>query len=140
MSQAAREDGSLANTASLRVSSGPLAGPVLTRLVSMVLARANCPIDRLDDAMLVCDTVSAHAPAHASDGRLAFTVATDAHGLELRVGGLAEQGARRLVQDAALPGVGNVLERVVDELGFEPGHDSPAEELVLQMCFQASRA
>jgi hypothetical protein len=116
---------------SLRLATGPLAGPVLCRVVSMVLARAACPMDRLDDAMLVCDTLSAHAPTYAGDGHLAFTVTTREHGLELRVGELAEEGARRLVDDAAVPGVGNVLERVADELRIAPS----GRELVLGLSF-----
>ncbi len=40
---------------SLRLANGPLAAPVLCRVVSMVLARAEARLNRLDDAMLVCD-------------------------------------------------------------------------------------
>src|ERR1019366_10383537 len=55
------------NSVSLRLANGPLSGPVLCRVVSMVLVRADCPMDRLDDAMILCDALSAHAPAHAND-------------------------------------------------------------------------
>ena len=61
----------------LRVANGPLAGPVLNRVVSMVLARAACPLDRLDDALILCDAISAHAPAHARDGHLSFTLTAE---------------------------------------------------------------
>ena len=88
--------------------------------------------------MILCDTLSAHAPAHARDDHLAFTMATDSQGIELRVGELAEQGAGGLLADAAVPGVGNVLERLSDELRIEPsctaaGHRR--EELVLTLRF-----
>jgi hypothetical protein len=122
----------------LRVASGPLAAPVLGRVISMVLARADCPMDRLDDAMILCDALSAHAPAHARDGHLAFTMATDERGIELRVGELAEQGARGLLADAEVPGVGNVLERLSDELRIEPSSSAQtgdAGELVLTLRF-----
>jgi hypothetical protein len=125
-----------ANSVTLRVASGPLAAPVLSRVISMVLARADCPMDRLDDAMILCDALSAHAPAHARDGHVSFTMATDEQGIELRVGELAEQGADRLLADAAVPGVGNVLERISDELRVQPssaGHLH--EELVLVLRF-----
>jgi hypothetical protein len=122
------------NSARLRVATGPLAGPVLCRVVSMVLARADCPVDRLDEAMLICDALSAHAPAHADDGHLAFTLHTDQHGLQLRIGELAEQGARELLRDAAMPGVGNVLEQLSNELRIERV-DEHREELVLTMSF-----
>jgi hypothetical protein len=127
-----------ANSVTLRVASGPLAAPVLGRVISMVLARADCPMDRLDDAMILCDALSAHAPAHARDGHLAFTMATDERGIELRVGELAEQGARGLLADAEVPGVGNVLERLSDELRIEPSSSAQtgdAGELVLTLRF-----
>jgi len=123
------------SSASLRLASGPLVGPVLCRVVSMVLARANCPMDRLEDAMLICDALSAHAPAHTADGHLAFAVSARGGEFELRVGELAEQAASRLVADAVLPGVGNVLERVTNELRIEPSADGAGEELVLGLVF-----
>jgi hypothetical protein len=123
------------SSASLRLARGPLVGPVLCRVVSMVLARANCPMDRLDDAMLICDALSAHAPTHAADGCLAFAVSARGGEFELRVGELPEQAAKRLVQDAVLPGVGNVLERMTDELRIEPSADGAGEELVLGLVF-----
>jgi hypothetical protein len=92
-------------------------------------------MDRLDDAMLVCDAIAAHAPAHSFDGHLTFTVATREHGAELRVGELAEQGARKLLEDTAVPGVGNVLERIADELRIQPSADGASEDLVVALRF-----
>ncbi|HEY5045677.1 MAG TPA: hypothetical protein VII53_07450 [Solirubrobacteraceae bacterium] len=124
------------NSVSLRLANGPLAAPVLGRVVSMVLARADCPMDRLDDALIVCDTLSAHAPAYASDGHLTFTVATSTREIELRVCELAAQGAVKLLADAAVPGVGNVLERLSDELQIEQaGDDGSRESLILTLRF-----
>jgi hypothetical protein len=108
-------------------------------VISMVLARADCPMNRLDDAMILCDALSAHAPAHARDGHVSFTMATDERGIELRVGELAEQGASGLLAAADVPGVGNVLERLSDELRIEPPAASAqlgrAQELVLTLRF-----
>jgi hypothetical protein len=125
------------NSVTLRLANGPLSAPVLGRVISMVLARADCPLNRLDDAMILCDALSAHAPAHAYDGHIAYTMATDTRGIELRVSELAEQGAGGLLADAAVPGVGNVLERLCDELRIEPAvaGGSSHEELVLRLRF-----
>lgn len=124
----------------LRLANGPLAAPVLGRVISMMLARANCPMNRLDDALILCDALSAHAPTHARDGHIVFTMATDARGIELRVGELAERGASELLAEADVPGVGNVLERLSDELRIEPAPPIAAElaraqELVLRLRF-----
>lgn len=130
-----RDELAYESSASLRLAKGPLVGPVLCRVVSIVLARANCPMDRMDDAMLICDALSAHAPSHTVDGHLAFAVSARGGQFELRVGELAEQAASRLVEDAVLPGVGSVLERMTDELRIEPAADGAGEELVLGLSF-----
>ena len=56
------------------IAAGPLVGPVLRRVVGMFAARADLPLDRLDDAVLVADVVAARAPAHVA----AETVDVDA--------------------------------------------------------------
>jgi hypothetical protein len=135
-STATQEDSPAENSVILRLANGPLAAPVLGRVVSMVLARADCPINQLDDALTLCDELSAHAPAHSYDGHVTFTVATDRQGIELRVGELAEQGAGKLLADAIVPGVGNVLERLSDELRIEPASARHLrEELILTLRF-----
>lgn len=123
------------STASLRLARGPLVAPVLCRVVSMLLARANCPMDRLDDALLICDALSAHAPDHVRDGSLAFALCARERCLELRLGELPPQSAQQLVSASVVPGVGNVLERMADELRVEPAVDGAHEELVLELRF-----
>jgi hypothetical protein len=125
------------NEATVAVRKGPLVGPVLGRVVGMLAARAQCPIDRLDDAMLLTDAVAAHAPAHTSDGHVRVVVAADEGGLELRVGALARDGANGLLADADLPGVGNVFERVADEVHTRAAGDGRGE-LVLRLRFAAA--
>lgn len=121
------------NVTRVRVSSGPLMGPVLWRVVSMVLARADWPVDRLDEALLVCDALCAHAPAHTSDGRLTFSVEADEQEAELRVRDLTSEGAGALVRDAILPVVGNVLERIAERVSIEPEDRGGGSQLVLTL-------
>jgi hypothetical protein len=121
------------NEATVRVRTGPLVAPVLSRVVGMLAARAQCPIDRLDDAMLLTDAVAAHAPANVRNGTVVISVRADDRQLELRVAGLSPDGARALVADAELPGVGNVFEQVADEIATEPGDAS--DDLVLRLRF-----
>jgi hypothetical protein len=96
----------------------------------MVLARADWPVDRLDDALLMCDALCAHAPAYASDGRLTFSVQADEHEAELRVRELTAESAKMLIQDAMLPVVGNLLERITDRLSVEPEERGEGSQLV----------
>ena len=110
------------NQATILVRNGPLLGPVLTRVIGMLAARAQCPIDRLDDALLVADTVAAHSPDHAVNGTVTVGLTAREGQLELTVGSLKPQGADAVLRDADLPGVGNVPERVADavEIRTEP--------------------
>jgi serine/threonine-protein kinase RsbW len=120
---------------SLRVVSGPLAGPVLNRVASMVLARAQCPLDRFDDALILCDAISAHAPAHVRDSHVAYTLTAAERAIELRVAELRAGGAAGLMNDALLPNVGNVIERYSDSRRVEPAADGEGEELILTIDF-----
>ena len=129
---------SASNEASVTVVSGPLAGPVLGRVVGMLAARADCPIDRLDDALLVADAVAARAASFSDDGRVNVHVSAELGSVELLVGPLRPDGADDLVESAALPGVGNVLERVADELEPQAGMDGN-EYLFIRLDFHAQR-
>ena len=127
-------DVSYSNSATLRVVAGPLAGPTMCRVVSMLAARAQCPVDRLDDALLVCDALTEHGAEQATDGRLAMSVEVHESGLRLRLGPLVAGGAEAIVRDAALPGVGNVLEQLTDELRVEIDGDG-SETLLISFPF-----
>ena len=117
----------------VRVHNDALVAAVLGRVVGMLAARAQCPIDRLDDALLLTDAVSAHAAKHTKAGTVQVDIDAGESGLELRVGELRSGGAEAMLHDAALPGVGNVLERVADEI--EPRGGADGDELILRLRF-----
>jgi hypothetical protein len=121
------------NEAHVVVANGPLVGAVLGRVVGMLAARAQCPIDKLDDALLITDAVAAHAPRFSADDRVRVVVRTDDSALEIIVASLAEGGTDGLVADATLPGVGNVLERVADEVDRSPSENG--EQLRIRVSF-----
>ncbi len=122
-----------ANFARVRLADGPLAGPVLWRVVSMMLARADWPLDRLDDMLLVCDALSAHAFAYSSDATVTFSIQAGEHDAELRVLDLIGDGASGLVKDAVLPVVGNVFERIAERVSTEPSAHCEGSQLVLAL-------
>ena len=123
-------DAITASEATLTVRRPELLGPVLGRVVGMLAARAQCPIDRLDDALLLTDAVAAHAPGHTAGGRVTVHVRAEPAGLSLRVGPLPEEGARALVDAAQLPGIGNVFQRVATDVHAE------GSELHLRLTFR----
>jgi hypothetical protein len=101
------------------IAAGPLVGPVLRRVVGMFAARADLPLDRLDDAVLVADVVAARAPAHVASDTVDVALESSTRALDLRVGPLRSGGGSALVTDAAVPGVGNVIEQLADRLEVE---------------------
>ena len=105
---------------SVSIVAGPLVGPVLRRVVGMLAARADLPLDRLDDAVLVADLIAARAPAHVDGGRVDVSLEPGSRSLSLRVGPLRAGGGEALIVDAAVPGVGNVIEQLADELSVTP--------------------
>src|SRR3954468_16713306 len=104
------------NEAIVRAVNGPLVAPVLSRVVGMLAARAQCPVDRLDDALLVADAIAAHTQTHTTDGHVTVRLVAAGDAIELHVAELVQGGARALLADASLPGVGNVLERIADDV------------------------
>ena len=136
MSETQPPAGSGPNEARVTVVRGPLVGAVLGRVVGMLAARAQCPIDKLDDALLITDAVAAHAPRFSADDRVHVIVRTGNGALDIIVGPLADGGTDGLVADATLPGVGNVLERVADEVDRSRGEDG--EQLRVRVSFAAT--
>jgi serine/threonine-protein kinase RsbW len=110
---------------------GPLLAGVLGRTVAMLAARANFSLDRLSDAQLVSDAVAAHALGHAADGPLRVAVDDAERHLEIYVGPLQTNGGQGVVDASDLPGVGLLLEQLVDDVAVE--RDGDLETLVLRI-------
>jgi anti-sigma regulatory factor (Ser/Thr protein kinase) len=106
---------------------------VLGRLVSLLAARAGFSIDRLSDAQLISDAVAGHAPSRSLEPMVSVTIREHPGGFDLSVGPLASYGARALIADSALPGVGPLLERLADEVIFEADAGAGAEILRLRV-------
>ena len=73
MTGAAASPNGSPGTTHVSIASGPLVGPVLRRVVGMLAARADLPLDRLDDAVLVADLIASRAPAHMQARRSTST-------------------------------------------------------------------
>jgi hypothetical protein len=113
------------------IASGPLVGPVLRRVVGMLAARADLPLDRLDDAVLIADLIAARAPAHSIDDKINVALDPGRRSLMLRVGPLRKGGGQALIVDAAVPGVGNVIEQLADELSVFADGDAEFLQVLL---------
>jgi hypothetical protein len=113
-------------------SSAPAVG-VLGRLLSLLAARADFSIDRLSDAQLVSDALANHAPRWAANGAVRVAVIETETGFDLLVGPLEPGGGHALLADTRLPGVGPLLERLTDEIEFEPAANGQAGRETLRL-------
>jgi hypothetical protein len=117
------------------IVAGPLVGPVLRRVVGMLAARADLPLDRLDDAVLVADLIASRAPAHVQAASVDVDLQTGDRTLSLRIGPLRPGGGEALIVDASVPGVGNVIEQLADDITVYP--DGDAEYLTVRLAYSS---
>jgi len=110
-------------TTDVDVHSPELVGAVLSRALSALAARREIGVDRISDAMLLSDAISAHAPQAFSDGHVRLSIADREEGVELRVGPMKSGGAEELRGNLALPQLGGSLESLADELQVEAGEE-----------------
>jgi serine/threonine-protein kinase RsbW len=113
----------------LTVGSPELLGPVLSRALTALAARHEITIDRISDAMLLSDAISAAAPRGFPDGQVRLSIADRPEGVELRVGPMESGAAEGLRSSLALPEVGGSLETLADEVRTEA--DGDGEYLVV---------
>jgi anti-sigma regulatory factor (Ser/Thr protein kinase) len=119
----------------VRVGPPELVGPVMSRVLGALIARQEIGVDRLSDAMLLSDAISARAPEGFSDGHVALSISERGDGVVLRVGPMIEGAAERVREGLELPEVGS-LESLADELGIE--RDEEGEYLVIAISSFAS--
>jgi hypothetical protein len=111
-------------TTRVSIASGPLVAPVLRRVVGMLAARADLPLDRLDDAVLVADLIASRAATHVSAPAVDVDLETGDRTLSLSIGPLRPGGGEALLLDATVPGVGNVIEQLADDIAVRPEGDT----------------
>jgi len=116
----------------LAVAAGPLVGPVLRRVVGMLAARADLPLDRLDDAVLVADVIASRASSWSQD-LVHVTLQPGERTLWLRVGPLQKGGADALLGEAAVPDLGSVIVKLADEV--EVDRDGESEFLRVRLAY-----
>ncbi len=127
---AAAEVPSLTDDATvMRVGPPELVGPILSRALGAVAARREISVERLSDAMLLSDAISARAPEGFSDGHVLLSLADRDEGVQLRVGPMKSGAAERLRESLELPEVGGTLATLADELRIE--QDEEGEFLVV---------
>jgi hypothetical protein len=120
----------------IQVGSDELLGPVLSRALTALAARQAITIDRISDAMLLADAISAAAPRGFAGGPVKLSIADRPEGVELKIGPMGAGAAAGLRSSLALPDVGGSLETLADEVRTES--DDAGEYLVVAIAATAS--
>jgi serine/threonine-protein kinase RsbW len=122
--------------ADITITPGPVMASVLGRVTAMLASRSDFPIDRLSDAVLVTDAISAHIGPLAPGSQASVALDGGEGALILRVGPLVEGGADQLLRQMELPGLEHSLERLANEVKVERDDEGPeagAEYLELRL-------
>jgi len=115
----------------IKMPTGELVAPVLSRVISVLAARADLPVDRLSDAVLLGDAVSAGTGTGFPDGTASVAVEGEDGEVVVRVGPLLDGGAEKLRERMQLPELNGSIESLADEVGVES--DGDGEHLVLRI-------
>lgn len=113
------------------VAAGPLAAPVLGRVLGMLAARVGFSVDRLGDVHLLGDAVAAHAPDAFVGRHIHVGVVDEETALHLYVGPLEPGGGQRIVRASAIGGMPSIIEQLAD--GVEVAPNTGTEQLRLQI-------
>jgi anti-sigma regulatory factor (Ser/Thr protein kinase) len=103
----------------INLPAGELLGPVLSRVISMFASRADLSVDKLSDAVLISDAISAHDPEQFPDGTARIAVSEEDGAFNVRIGPLGEGGGQRLLDGLQIPGLGATLESLASEVRVE---------------------
>jgi hypothetical protein len=100
----------------IEVSDERIVAPVLGRVLAVVAARSEFPVDRLTDTMLIADALAANA-GKGFDGSNVRMVVEDGDGsIHVRVGPMKQGGAEKLRAELEIPGLDATLEKLADEV------------------------
>ncbi|TMK69402.1 MAG: ATP-binding protein, partial [Actinobacteria bacterium] len=115
----------------IAVSTGPLAAPVLGRVIAMLAARADFSLEGISEAQLVTDSLAANVPRVLVGDKIQLGIDSPAEELLVRVGPLQEGGANRIMDASALAELPPVLERLTKNHGVEGSPDGEILSLTL---------
>jgi serine/threonine-protein kinase RsbW len=121
----------MATETQLRVPAGDLVAPVLSRIVAMFAARADFSVDRLSDAILLSDAISANGPDEFPDGTAQIAIVEEDGAFVVQVGPLRSGAAKRLLEGMRIPELDASLEALADEIRVDEGEDG--ERLVMRV-------
>jgi serine/threonine-protein kinase RsbW len=115
----------------LRAPAGELVAPVLSRVVAMFAARADFSVDRLSDAILLADAISANEPSEFPDGTAQISITEEENAFIVRMGPLQQGAGQRLLDGMRIPHLDASLEGLASEIRIDDEQDG--EHLMMRI-------
>jgi hypothetical protein len=97
-----------------------LAQPVLERVIAAIAARVDLPLDRLSDAQIASGALVATLTRRLDGAELCVELDGEPGAVRVRLGPLPDGAAAGVVEETAVPGLGAIVERLVDRWSVEP--------------------
>jgi serine/threonine-protein kinase RsbW len=107
----------------IQVSDERLIAPVIGRVLSVLAARTDFPVDRLTDTMLLADALAAHAAEGFEDRAIRMVIEDGDGTIDVRVGPMREGAAEKLRSGLEIPGLGATLEKLADDVSVDQAED-----------------
>lgn len=109
--------------AQLAIDAGVAAKPVIARVLAIAATRAGFSLDRMSDGVLMGDVIAAGAADDFAEGRVGIEIEECGPNLCLRVGPFQAGGAKRMVDQMDLPGMGVSIAKIADRFEVVDGDD-----------------
>jgi serine/threonine-protein kinase RsbW len=107
----------------IQVGDQRIVAPVIGRVLAVLAARTEFPVDRLTDTMLLADALAANAAAGFEDGAIRMVIEDGDGSIDVRVGPMREGAAEQLRSELEIPGLGATLEKLADDVSVNRGSD-----------------
>jgi serine/threonine-protein kinase RsbW len=107
----------------IKVSDERIIAPVIGRVLAVLAARTDFPVDRLTDTMLLADALAANAATGFEDGTVRMVFEDGDGTIDVRVGPMQEGGAEQLRSELEIPGLGATLEKLADDVSIDETPD-----------------
>jgi anti-sigma regulatory factor (Ser/Thr protein kinase) len=107
--------------AEVAIDAGAAAKPVIARVLAIAATRAGFSLDRMSDGVLMGDVIAAGAKDDFAEGRVGIQIEECGPNLCLRVGPFQPGGAKRLLDQMELPGMGVSIAKLADRVEIVEG-------------------
>jgi len=107
--------------AELEIDAGAAAKPVIARVLAIAATRAGFSLDRMSDGVLMGDVIAAGAKDDFAEGRVGIEIEECGPNLCLRVGPFQPGGAKRMLDQMELPGMGVSIAKLAQRVEVVEG-------------------